>query len=67
MAASYNRTAEEMEEQMAEQGLLSSLRASIRERKTIAELRKFVTITDAKPGSDDAAEDAGEETAEDNS
>ena len=47
---------------MAEQGLLSSLRASIRERKTVGELRKFVTITDAKP---DAGDDAGEADGDD--
>ncbi len=62
MAGSYNLTADQMEEQMAEQGLLSSLRSSIRERKTIGELRHLVAITDAKPGSDDAASDDGDES-----
>ena len=61
MAASYNRTAEEMEEQMAQQGLLSSLRSSIRERKTIGELRDLVTITDATPGGETSDGDTNDE------
>ena len=60
MAASYNRSAEEMEEQMARQGLMSSLRASIRERKTIGELRHLVTITDAIPGSNVPGSDSAD-------
>ncbi len=44
MAASYDRTTDEMEDHMLENGLMSSLRASIRERKTIGELRGLVTI-----------------------
>ena len=45
MGASYNQSAEEMEAYMEQNGLLPSLRASLRERKAIAELRKLVTIT----------------------
>jgi len=52
MAASYNQSVDEMEDHMVRNGLMSSLRASIRERKTIAELRGLVTVTEPAAGDD---------------
>jgi trigger factor len=60
MAASYNQSVEDMEDQMIQNGLMSSLRGSIRERKTIAELRGLVTLKDAEPGADDSAKGGDE-------
>ncbi len=56
MSVAYDRTPEEMEDQMREQGLLPSLRASLRERKTLAELRKLVKVTEpAAPAAEGGA------------
>jgi len=62
MAASYNRSLEDMEDHMLQNGLMPSLRASIRERKTIGELRDVVTLKDAVPAADDTT--AGANAAE---
>ncbi len=59
MAARYNRTPDEMEAYMERQELMTSLRSTLRERKTVRELRDVLTIVDAAPA-DDAG---GEETA----
>ena len=56
MAASYHRSVEEMEDQMLQNGLMSSLRASIRERKAIGELRKLVTLKESEAAADDSAQ-----------
>ena len=56
MASRYNRTPDEMEAYMERQELMSSLRGTLRERKTVRELRNVVKIEDAAPT-------AGEESA----
>ncbi len=45
MATSYNRSTQEMENEMEERGMMASLRSSIRERKTLADLRKTISVT----------------------
>ena len=47
MAGRYNRTVAEMEEYMERQGLMGSMRSTLRERKTLRELRDVLTIVDA--------------------
>ncbi|MCG3135391.1 MAG: Trigger factor [Planctomycetes bacterium] len=46
IAARYNRSTNDMEEMLENQGILSSLRVELRERKTVAELRGVVKISD---------------------
>jgi trigger factor len=68
MASRYNRTAAEMQEYVERNGLLQALRGSLKERKTLRELRDVLDIvdaapqeasTEAAPGGDDAAAPAG--------
>lgn len=47
IAGRYGKAPQEMEDYMERNRLLSPLRAELRERKTLAELRKVVTIADA--------------------
>ncbi len=48
MASSYDRSPAEMEEYMQRQGMVAALRVSIRERKTVTELRSLVTLTESE-------------------
>lgn len=50
MASRYNRTAAEMQEYVERNGLLQALRGSLKERKTLRELRDVLDIADAAPG-----------------
>jgi trigger factor len=47
IAARYQKSAPEMEEYMERNGLLPALRAELRDRKTLAEMRKVVKVVDA--------------------
>jgi trigger factor len=47
VAARYQKSAPEMEEYMERNGLLPALRAELRDRKTLSELRKVVKVVDA--------------------
>jgi trigger factor len=48
MASRYNRSPSEMQEYMERNDLMSSMRSTLRERKTLAELRDVVKIVEAK-------------------
>ncbi len=58
MATRYNRTPAEMQEYMERQDLMGSMRATLKERKTVRELRDVVQIVDAQADSDTEKEDA---------
>ena len=48
MAARYEKTSQEMEDYMERNRLLASLRAELRDRKTLGEMKKIVKIVDAR-------------------
>ena len=49
VASRYQKSAAEMEEYMERNGLLPALRAELRDRKTLADVRKVVKVVDAAP------------------
>lgn len=58
IAARYEKSLPEMEDYMERNKLLSALRAELRDRKTLAALRKIVKIVDAAPAPAGAASPA---------
>ena len=58
MASQYNRTTAEMQTYVERNGLDTALRASLRERKTLQELRDVVQIVDAAPAAQPSGDDA---------
>lgn len=63
MAQRYDRTLSEMEATLEKQGVLPALRSELRERKTVAELRRVVKIVEPSAAGASAPEPASEPAA----